>query len=312
MHNFDSFLKAYFESQEIKTILIDIGIDLFINDFSKTRRPSSISYYKDHLKPFKAFCNSRGIKYFNEINNSFIGAYIQKLKYANNENITINKRVALIKIVMNYLFLNGYISSFELIFPRLEVKPKEIKTISDNQLIELLDYTKNIHKKKRLIILLLISTGIRRNELVNILIKNIDFDNKRIYLDFTKSKKARYIYLNDSLILLIKNVISSNTQTVYLFENKFGLQLEPNYITYLLFSVKKELNFNVLSPHKLRHTYATYLLKNGANQEEVRRLLGHSDFKMTKRYIDYIDNDLQKANNLYNPLNLLNERLKNE
>lgn len=309
MSDFDDFLKEYLKSKETKTILIENGINLFINDLSRTRRPKTIEYYKDHLKPFKAFCSLRGIKYFNELSNEFIRAYMNKLKYDNNENKTINKRIALIKLVMNYLFDNGYISEFKLIFPSLEEKEKEIKAINDRQLITLINYVMEyLESKKRLIVLLLVSTGIRRNELVNIKINNIDYENKRIYLDYTKNKKARYVYINDYMITLIKELIKDNKQSVYLFENKKGLQQSPNYITQLLYYIKKELNFEILSPHKLRHTYATYLLKNGANQEEVRRLLGHNDFRMTKRYIDYIDNDLQNANCKYNPLNLLNNK----
>lgn len=306
MSDFDDFLKEYLKTKESKTILIENGINLFINDLSRTRRPKTIEYYKDHLKPFKAFCSLRGIKYFNELSNELIKAYLNKLKYDNNENKTINKRIALIRLVMNYLFDNGYISEFKLIFPHLEVKEKEIKAINDKQLTKLINYAMdNLDIKKRLIVLLLVATGIRRNELINIKINNVDFDNKRIYLDYTKNKKARYIYINDYMITLINKLIKNNKQKIYLFENKKGVQQHPNFITQTLLFIKHDLDFEVLSPHKLRHTYATYLLKNGANQEEVRRLLGHSDFRMTKRYIDYIDNDLQIANDKYNPLNLI-------
>jgi integrase len=233
-------------------------------------------------------------------------SYVQFLKYLGNENQTINKRVSVVRILMNWLYTNGFISAYELVFPKLESKLKPITTINDKQLILLIEYAKtHLDYKQLLIILLLISTGIRRNELVNIKISNIEFEEKRIYLDYTKSKQPRYIFINEEIILLIKKVYQNNTQHVYLFENRKGDVLNPSYVTGLLFELKKKLNFQVLSPHKLRHTYATFLLKNGANQEEVRRLLGHTDFKMTKRYIDYIDKDLQTANDKYNPLNLL-------
>lgn len=311
MSDFENFLKEYLKTKQSKTILIENGINLFINDFSKTRRPKTIEFYKDHLKPFIIFCEMRNIKCFNELTNELIQAYINKLKYANNENKTINKRISLIRLVMNYLYVNDYISEYKLIFPILEVKEKEIKAINDNQLIKLLHYANNsLNVKKRLIVLLLVATGIRRNELVNIKIDNIDFYNKRIYLDYTKNKKARYIFVNNDILDLISKLIKHNKQKVYLFENKKGKQLSSNYITQTLYYIKNELNFEVLSPHKLRHTYATFLLKKGANQEEVRRLLGHNDFRMTKRYIDYVDTDLQFSNNQYNPLNLINNHKK--
>lgn len=307
MQDFNDFLKQYLSIQKIKTLTFENAINLFINDFSKVRRPNTIRYYKEHLKPFKNFINTIQVLQTHELTNDVIKSYIQYLKYLGNENSTINKRISVIKILMNWLYLNGYISKFELIFPKLEIQQKQIKVINDKQLIELIDYSRqNLEHKQLLIVLLLISTGIRRNELVNIKISNIEFDKKRIYLEYTKSKKTRYIFINDEMISLIKKTINTNSQKTYLFENKNGKVQDASYITGLLFYIKKKLDFQVLSPHKLRHTYATYLLKNGANQEQVRRLLGHTDFKMTKRYIDYVDNDLQTANEKYNPLNLIN------
>lgn len=306
MQDFNEFLKQYLSTQQVKSITFENAINLFINDFSKVRRPDTIRYYKEHLKPFENFTNLRQILYTHELTNDLIKSYMQYLKYQGNENITINKRISIIRLLMNWLYTKGYISKFELVFPKLEIQPKQITVINDKQLIELIQYSRqNLDHKQLLIVLLLISTGIRRNELVNIKISNIEFEKKRIYLDYTKSKKARYIFINDEMISLIKKTINSNSQKVYLLENKNGKIQDASYITGLLFYIKKKLDFKVLSPHKLRHTYATYLLKKGANQEEVRRLLGHTDFKMTKRYIDYIDNDLQIANEKFNPLNII-------
>ena len=60
--------------------------------------------------------------------------------------------------------------------------------------------------------------------------------------------------------------------------------------------------WQVLSSHKFRHLYATELLKNGADIMSVKELLGHSDLKMTQRYLDFTKEDLKKSNMLFNPL----------
>ena len=304
MCDFNEFIKTYLRQNEFKTIELENGFRIFIKDFSKCRRPNTIIYYKEHFKSFMLYCSQNDIFYFHELSNEFILRYCEMLKYKVSNN-TINKRITIIKMVINYLMLNKYISELNLNFPKFETKQKEITCISDSQLNNLINYADSLTLKKKVVIYLLAFTGIRRNELVNILVSNIDFTYQRIYLDFTKSHKARYIYFNDLISNLLKELIKTNKQNVYLFETKHGKRLEPTYITYLFFELKHELNINNLSPHKLRHTYATYLLKHGANQEQVRRLLGHSDFKMTKRYIDYIDTDLKKANFDFGPINLL-------
>lgn len=307
-NDFNSFLLEYLKKQELKTIRIDIGISLFLNDTSKNRRSETIRFYKDHLKPFEIFCHRNNIIEFHEVKQDTINCYVSFLKYNNNQNVTINKRLSILSFVINYLIINNYLTSNNLTYPKLEIKPKEIKVISDDQLKQLISYSLTLSIKKQLIIFLLCSTGIRRNELVNIKISNIDFNHKRIYLDYTKNHKARYVYINDFIIELIKQNINSNCQKILLFENSNAEPLSPIYVTQTLFYIKKELNFEVLSPHKLRHTFATYLLKNGANIEECRRLLGHSNYSVINRYLDYVDNDLQKVCDNMSPLSLIKNK----
>lgn len=301
----DFLIKLLKDNQDIKSIEVINGIDLFISFNRKYKRPETIRSYNEHLKPFVNFIETRNIKYTNEITTKILEQYIYILKSKGNKNITINKRINVIKYMLNYLVSIGLISEYQFNINKLEETQPEITAIHERDLINILEYISNKSDKIKLIVLLLISTGIRRTELVNIKASNINFECKQIYLDYTKNKKTRYIYFDEETQVIIKNVMSLNKNKVYLFENKQGIQMKANYITLTLHYIKHELDLKNLSPHKLRHTYGTMLLKNGANMEEVRRLLGHSDYKMTKRYLDYLDEDLKQANALYNPLQLM-------
>ena len=158
----------------------------------------------------------------------------------------------------------------------------------------------------QLMIYLLIGTGIRRNELVNIKISNINFKTKSIYLEFTKSGKPRYCYFNDKIEQLILKQIENNRsiKNPYLFALGDG-HISKQSVTSMLFKLKKDLNIDVLSSHKFRHLYATQLLKNGADIFTVKELLGHANLKMTQRYLDFTNEEIKENNFKYNPLNNL-------
>lgn len=302
MEDLEKILIDYFTTKNKKnTISIDTAFNLFINFNSDIKRSDTIRFYRDHVKPFFRFCDMNNIKNFNDITNDILNLYFLYLKNFNNSNNTINKRIGLLRNIYHFLLSNGYINDLKLVFKHFEEKPKEITTITEKDILTLLEYFKTKSLKYRVIILLLLETGLRRNELVNIKKANINLKEKKIFLDLTKTHKYRYIYFSDTLKKLLEKQLKENTN-IYLFETKDHKKLNANYITYILFMAKKHTKITNLSPHKLRHTYATMLLKNGANIEEVRRLLGHTSYEMTKRYLDFIEDDLKKANEKYNPL----------
>ena len=176
-----------------------------------------------------------------------------------------------------------------------------LPTINKNDIIKILNYFKNCFRDKKNILafMLILTTGIRTNELVNIKNKNIDLKNKIIKLDFTKSGKERYIYIVDELIELVQLVKNNNE---FLFNDYENNQMTCNSLRCFFKHLKQNLNIEVLSPHKLRHFYATQLYKNSLDIYLTSQLLGHSDIKMTQIYLDIDNKDNQIKNQKYNPL----------
>lgn len=301
MQELEKMLFDYFNKKDNKIISIENAYNLFITFNNEVKRKDTIRFYKEHFKPFLKYCEIIKIKNFNDINNEVLENYYIYLKGLGNSNNTINKRIGLIRNIYHFLLSQGYINKMDLIFKHFEEKEKPITTISESEIIELVKYATTKNLQTKIIIFLLLETGLRRNELVNIKKSNVNLKDNKIFLEITKNKKTRYIFISDYLKELIKNQLKKRTK-IYLFETKDNKQLKADYITYMLFMAKKRLKIENLSPHKLRHTYATMMLKNGANIEEIRKLLGHTTYEMTRKYLDYIEEDLKKANEKFNPL----------
>ena len=132
---------------------------------------------------------------------------------------------------------------------------------------------------------MLYETGVRLRELVNIETKNIDFNNKTILLTETKTKHIRYVfYTKFSEQFLLKEDLT---------KDRLFNQCEHG-IYKIFVRANKKLGFDKFHPHMLRHTCATNLLKNGADLETVRQILGHTDIKQTQQYL-HLDTNYIKS-----------------
>jgi len=161
--------------------------------------------------------------------------------------------------------------------------------------------------------MLLIDTGIRRNDLMQIEFENIDFKNCSIYLTKTKSGKHRFIYLsNKTMDVLIKYLeLRPQTRSIYLFVNhRFPeRQITNNEFDHLAKKIKKDLKIPdkvSISPHKFRHAYATMVLNNGADIVHVQKLLGHSSLRISQRYLHKSETRLKNEHDLFTPTNSFN------
>lgn len=300
---FNNFLKKYMLEVKDADIEIENGIRIFLLHVKATKSPYTLKFYKHHLFSILDFFKMKGLKFFSNINSHALDEFVLfERDIVHVENSTINKRIGALKTCSSYLSSDevGNIILKPISYPKLKAKKPEIKIIENYELQLLLDYLDKLTIKDRLIILLLIQTGIRRTELCMIHKKDIELKENRIYLLYTKTNNPRYIYFDEDTKIIISKYLKMNN-SIYLFSNDNLNPLDPNYVSRLFKKIKRELNINI-SPHKLRHTYATQLLINGASMESVRLLLGHSSLEMTKRYLHLKQRTLKEISLELNPL----------
>lgn len=147
-----------------------------------------------------------------------------------------------------------------------------------------------------------IFTGVRRGELLNIKNSDVDFKGKTIRINNGKGNKDRLIPMNQKLIDILKEYITSDLKkesiSMYFFVKLDGINKMGDGTIRALFSrFKKELGVNV-SPHKLRHTFGTLMLKNACSLPALSRMMGHSKIETTMVYLwmdtEYLQEEMNK------------------
>lgn len=181
-----------------------------------------------------------------------------------------------------------------------------------------------IRKRDKVILVLLYSCGLRRNEAVSLKIKDILFDKERIHVRKGKNYKERYIPVNEYNLKIIEEYIYdyrplfyNYKETEYLLINYRGKQLQGISLCNRLKAIVKTIaspsgRLEGLTPHILRHSIATHLLEKGAKIETISQFLGHSSLESTQIYTHLLE-DKAKHNNDEQLHTLLREtRLRNQ
>jgi integrase/recombinase XerD len=183
---------------------------------------------------------------------------------------------------LKFFFFDVLKNPFDLEMIPLKRKDSSLpKVISKEKIKLILGLCYNL--KHRLVIKLLYSSGLRLQELVDLKRENIDFDRNLINVSLGKGKKDRITLLSDSLKNdLLKYYSSNDFKTKYLFEGrkaKYSKKSVQEILNKL--GVKARIK---ITPHMLRHSFATHLLEAGIDIRYIQKLLGHSDLKTTKIY----------------------------
>ena len=158
------------------------------------------------------------------------------------------------------------------------------KVLSKEEVKRIIEATSNI--KHKCIISLLYSTGLRRSELLNLKLTDIISDRKQIRVDNAKGGKDRYTLLSNSLLELLRNYYMQEKPQFWLFEGaKPATPYSATSLTKILNKAVQKAGLNKhVTPHMLRHSFATHLLEQGIDIRYIQNLLGHESTKTTEIY----------------------------
>lgn len=247
----------------------------------------TIKSYQLDLTDFFEYIESKKINYLT-ITNHDVRGYLKYLDSCNLKNSTISRRISTLRTFYNYLVDENIVENnvfHNVKNPKLEKKlPNYLNYNEMEELLESIDISTTEGLEKRLLIEMFYSTGCRVSEMINVKISDIDFTNKTIRI-MGKGSKERMVYFGDYASKYLDNYLSKVKCDKYLFTNKKGEKLTINEVEQIVKDIMKNISIKThVTPHTLRHTFATHLLNNGADIKTVQELLGHANLSTTGIY----------------------------
>lgn len=268
--------------------------------FEKKYSPNTILSYENDLNKFNHFIN----KNIRKINKKDITNYIRYISKDENS-ASVSRNISSLKSFYKFLLLNKTVKTNPLeTISNPKLSKKLPKVLSEEEIDKLLDIDlkTDFDYRNKAMLELMYSSGLRVSELINLTVNDVDTKSDLVRV-FGKGTKERIIPINDyskdalnEYILYHRYNLFKHGENNYLFLNNHGTKMTRQGFFKILKKIAQEKNIKTdFSPHTLRHSFATHLLKNGADLRSIQELLGHSDIKATQIYT-HISNERLKKN----------------
>lgn len=284
-------------------------------------RNSALNTYKSYqydLKQFFSFWKSLLTQNTKQsiLLQEALEAFLMHLYKTGIQKSSVARKVACFKSFEKYIQSCNVVLDLRLVIPRIEKKLptyltiEEITYLLDDMTDQVLDSIRPL--RDRAVLELLYATGVRCSELCSIRLLAINFDQKtvlitgkgdkqRIVLFGQKAKERLLQYIQDERL---KDIGSRSID--YLFVTQFGNPLQDRGVQRILNRFSKRSGFKKqLTPHKIRHSFATHLLNAGMDLRALQELLGHVSLATTERYTHISAKDLKELYTTLNPLSLI-------
>lgn len=261
--------------------------------------------YSDHtlesygldLSQFFQFLHNAELDDITQINYTNIRSYLGKLKGEDLARTTISRKLSCLRSFFKYLSRQGYLNHNPILTistPKREKRlPKFFYPEEVNELLGLPDQEDPLGLRDAAILELFYSSGLRLSEVVGLTVADLDLSRGYVRV-FGKGSKERLVPLGGSAKRVLARYLSevrpgllakSGASSKHVFLNYRGTRLSGRSIQRMFDKYLQRLALNrKMSPHTLRHTFATHLLENGADLRVVQELLGHVDLSSTQIY----------------------------
>jgi len=276
---------------------LDILLSEFIEylQIEKGLSINTLKSYKSDLKKFMVYLNLKDNIALEKINNDFLSGYIYYLKKNNDSPASIARQVSSLRGFFKFLYMEHHLNTNPATYLETPKLPQTLPHVLNEKEVNTLLYASDglnpLQLRNKAMLELLYATGMRVSELVNIELRQLNIEMAYIRC-IGKGNKERIIPVGSMAVNSVKNYLNSgrgklikNSQENHLFVNNHGKGMTRQGFWKILKKCAIESGFDKnISPHTLRHSFATHLLANGANLRSVQELLGHTDVSTTQIY----------------------------
>lgn len=264
---------------------------------------TTIQSYINDVKKFNAYLTERDVEE-TFINRLYFTRYIKFLKENQLAINTINKKITSLKVYNDWLVREGFVKEVFVSIKRDKVKiasgsETEVSVLDEEQVERFLFHLEKETQRNKLMGYILLYTGVRVSELINIRLSDIDQLTGSLKVQ-GKGGKIREIPLRNDVAEGIRGYIANErlkskyVLSDYLFVSQRAEKLHRDTVRKWLEEVGEQLKFHV-HPHMLRHTFCTRLIKNGVDLTVVAKLAGHSSVNTTMKHYINVSNKEKKS-----------------
>ena len=298
----ESILDTFDFPEMIEDYLIELEIRNYSRNTIKTYKSIVINFYR-FLKSEKNLTDDRRV----------LRAFKKYIQFLKRDKGVSQNYIYLVTVVTKKFFEFGGIHILnEVQTPkRTKSLPKHLNETEVENLINAFDNEPNyntetkrlMNLRNKVILALLYSSGLRVSELVTLQTDYVDLEERTIRIR-GKGEKDRIVLFDDETKILIEEYIEKKpNEDEYLFVNRSGNHLTPRYIQIMIKTHAEKAGIRKkVTPHILRHSFATHLLKNGVDIRAIQQLLGHSNLSTTQIYTSV---DMQTLKNVYDRAKLV-------
>lgn len=258
------------------------AIDKFLEYQSvrKGRTRTTINTYRSTLRQFLTYAGDISIA---DLKVELIDAYAETL--SNFKPKTLRNKLTPIRSLVSYLYAKDKITLRKESIDLPTVNEIEANFLDASELQQMIDACRNV--KERALILILVRSGLRVSEFINT--RTEDVYDRSLIVRRSKGGKPRVTFITEDAELAIKALHDMFDEEQYwLFPSESGLRVSRQYICKVIHQIAKRAGIKKkVSPHTMRHTFATNLLMNGARVEDVQPMMGHKSIRTTLIYMHF-------------------------
>lgn len=295
--------------QAVKSITFEQGCNEYLcNCKARNLREGTLKHYRECFKTLYKYIDPQIP--INSMDKSTLDNFVIEFKSRSKDvkDITLYTYSRDLKTLMYYFMRCDYLEAFKIQLMKADKEPiecytdAELKALLKKPSLKECSFTEY---KSWVIINFLLSTGIRSNSLINIKVKDLDFDNEVVHIKVTKNRKSLIIPLNNTINKIVLEYLQIRQYTSdddYLFCNVYGNKLTKSTIYHSLFEYNKSRNVIKTGIHRYRHTFAKKWVTSGGNIVVLQKILGHSSLAITENYINVLVSDMKKDMKRFNIL----------